>query len=485
MTSSGGLKSTSLTVETLALLSLKCKPRVFDLSSAQAHVSIRDQIVRGRLLARDLRAADRICKEVLVVGAGVAGVSFAVAAASLGVKVVVVDANHQPFALQHAKSSRWVGPFMYEWPAGFFDDQSYPPVHPTLKAVMADPLVPTWSATAPIKSSDLAVSLGAWLKRLHSIWPATTSFPILLTAVNAARVATFVKRFASSMTAGASVVGTNWLSGVKRRVTANPDYVVLAAGMGAENTLLPGPAGISGRRFWQNDNLKSPSSQNWKIGVFGGGDGALQDVLRAVTNFDHPVQFLNHLYSSTTTAAAMDGEQQALAAIEQQNRLYATWTTGQAAADEVDERCREIAQRLATRLAVRNKVRDGVRVGRGQVQLVWGSEHFTKSYLLNRFLVHLIDACQSAAPKLFSGRMQLRLRPSTLVLAAKHGSMHNFVVDVSGPLGNSSEDFDEVAVRFGLKKGSVPGLQMIGLSLAKAERTLLAQIPVPFVLPRL
>lgn len=474
-----------ITLETLALFSLKCSPRVFDLSSGQAHVSIRDQIVRGRLLARDLKAADKACGEVLVVGAGVAGVSFAVAAACQGIRVTVVDVNPRPFALQHATSSRWVGPFMYEWPAGFFEDQSYPPLHPSLKALVADPFVPSWSATAPIRASNLALALETWLTKLLSLWSPSSPLPLLLASVDSTAVSTFVKGFFGAGSSSADIGGTDWPSGAKLVNTVQPDYVVLAAGMGPENTTLPGKASVSGKRFWENDNLKSPGSEHSKIGIFGGGDGALQDVLRALTVFDHPIHFIEHLRSTKAVALALDAEQPALLSIEQQNRLFATWTSGHSATQEVDARCRAIARRLASLPAVRRKVKDGLRKGRGRVRLIWDQPHFTKAYLLNRFLVHLIEESRLAAPGLFASRMQLTLSPSTTVVSADAIFLHKYRVNLSGAAGVAKDYFDEVVVRFGPMKGSAPGLQMIGLSAPTADRTLLAQIPVPYVLPAL
>ncbi len=114
-------------VNALALLSLKVAPNVFDISSGQYHVSIRDQIVRAQLLVRDLCCLDDVFKSVLVVGAGAGGAAVAVAAAAAGKKVRLIDAADAPFNLQRGTTKRFVGPFMYEWPESIHSNQSYPP----------------------------------------------------------------------------------------------------------------------------------------------------------------------------------------------------------------------------------------------------------------------------------------------------------------------------------------------------------------------
>nr|NLU60157.1 FAD-binding protein [Pseudomonas sp. BIGb0427] len=64
-------------------------------------------------------------KELVIIGAGVAGMSAALTACELGIaKVVVLEASGEPFSLFKGLHSRHVGPFMYEWPSPFFNDQS-------------------------------------------------------------------------------------------------------------------------------------------------------------------------------------------------------------------------------------------------------------------------------------------------------------------------------------------------------------------------
>ena len=119
---------------TLSILALKVAPNVFDISSGLFHISIRDQMLRARTLVRDLDKGNQLvlpAAHVLIVGAGVAGVSAAMALGELVVETVVVDSAAEPFSVQKNVTSRFVGPYMYEWPSDFFDDQAFPPVSPS------------------------------------------------------------------------------------------------------------------------------------------------------------------------------------------------------------------------------------------------------------------------------------------------------------------------------------------------------------------
>jgi NADPH-dependent 2,4-dienoyl-CoA reductase/sulfur reductase-like enzyme len=123
-------------INALSLLAHKVAPNVFDLSSLQWHVSIRDQIVRAQLLMADLCMADKDIDSVLIIGMGAAGISAAMAACEQGIpNVYVVDRADAPFKLFRGVTSRFVGPFMYEWPSSFHADQGYPE-HPNTPLIL-------------------------------------------------------------------------------------------------------------------------------------------------------------------------------------------------------------------------------------------------------------------------------------------------------------------------------------------------------------
>lgn len=501
---------------TLAMLATKCAARVFDLSSDLRNVSIRDQVVRAQLLVRELLQEPE-CQRVLVVGAGVSGVTAAVALAAAKREVLVVETNAAPLSLQGACDWRYVGPFMYEWPSHFFDDQAYPPSGTGWPA--PPPSTPQWPGPAlsarppldPLTAADLAAHLGAWLKRQA---PA----PAVLCGVDPDAVQDYVKDFvayweAQHLSPATSpprpalnvqrLGGSLWCGTRPALDDIEIDYVVLAAGMGNENTTLNdrwGKPAFTARRFWlDRDDLREPTTADQQVAVLGGGDGALQDVLRALTHFDHPLQMWHFLRSGRGIAAspdyptwqadktrqALDDLLPELAAIEQQHRLVAMWdpTRDSARAQVVDQACEALAQRAARQPDVEAGVLASLRSGTGCVTHLMREQHFGKAYLLNRFLVHLIEACQGPNVR-HLGRMSYRLlRGCDVAWAQEHHGPTQFEISYQLPgHAATSAFFDQVAVRFGVS--GVPARQLVTLSKDdEAWRTSLSGLQLPFVVP--
>ena len=500
-------------VDSLSLLSLKCASRTFDLSSRLAHVSMRDQIVRAQLLARDLKRFDADAHRVLVVGAGVAGAAFAIEAAQAGLEVAVVESDAMPLRLQSGVTTRFVGPFLYEWPSVFHDDQNYPP-DPGRHLGTAPALTPTWGDNQPVSAADMAKQFLAWLHRSRLGLGATA--PALWFDVDKAEVKAFVQRFVHEST----VNFWRWMAGVTQRPmpslaftrgtadAANPpnaaplaafvpDYVVLAAGMGQENTSLPPAAGsvakVSGKRFWEVDDLKDPALANLQVGVFGGGDGALQDVLRLLTRFEHPLQLIAELRKDATVRALLDAQEGALLTIDQQNRLIGTWTLGKAVFAEVDAACRDLAAALASSPALRASLLRQLRTGSGGVRHVVRDTHFSKAYLLNRFAVHLINEARSTAlangeagwNRTVEYRLQFEAEAVSALQSGLVAQGQSYQVDIRDATGVRTVDFDRVVVRLGLDQQAVGASQMIQLSPRDSgQRTAIAQVPLPFVTSR-
>ena len=179
-------------VDSLALLSLKCASRTFDLSSRLAHVSMRDQIVRAQLLARDLRSFDHDARRVLVVGAGIAGTAFAIEAVAAHFEIVLLEAEASALKLQSAVTTRYVGPFMYEWPSAFHDDQAYPP-DPSRHLGNAPAHTPRWGEQQPVAASTMAWQYLDWLKGARAALGPLG--PSLWFDVDKAQVKAFVRTF--------------------------------------------------------------------------------------------------------------------------------------------------------------------------------------------------------------------------------------------------------------------------------------------------
>jgi hypothetical protein len=494
-------------VDSLSLLALKCAPNVFDLSSTLQHISIRDQIVRAQLVVRDLHKGDPDFDNLLVVGAGVAGMAAALAAAALGKRVVVLDAKDAPFSLFRNIHGRYVGPFMYEWPSAIHGTQSYPPRStgmwgPWLKTS------PKWRAADPVPAHQLFEALTRWGKRALR----GTNVSVFL---NTDRQATlkFVREFAHNegvrgrkrmqrqapgprSRLAISETWTAWTKNCAAKAGARfaPAYVLLAGGMGSEDTNLcryehpkikPAKP-IKGCDFWGEDKLRNRGVADMRVGIFGGGDGAMQDAMRALTYFEHPLKMLTELERDKRVKRLIGLHKGDLNAIEQQSRLLVNWTAGPSAYEQVDASCRAIAMQLAKYKVVVKRVGESVRKGDGLVIHCVREKHFSKSYLLNRFLVHLIDACQPPGGWPQKMRYDLRFEHVADDGNQNPGNPLKYRIYIKENRSGAPvvpENFDEVAVRYGIERGSIPGFQLIQMSKNPSrQRTTLAHIGLPFML---
>lgn len=498
-------------VDSLSLLSLKVASNVFDLSSGLHHISIRDQMVRAQLAVRDLKRGDPELDSLLIVGAGVAGIAAALEAVARGVRnVVVVEAAAQPFSLLRGVTERYIGPFMYEWPSSFSGNQSYPEHGATpWSGRSASPL--QWQHVQPVCADVFAGMLTAGLAaKLHALPPHGASPLTICVGVKKHYISRFVGDFAKNEAARAmsrlqnqTPTGTlcfgYWNDAVwpglnPAQATITPQYILLAAGMGKETIRLVkddidgkpyvGP-NYDGEPFWGNDGLMASANVDRQVSVFGGGDGALQDVLRALTHRDHPLQFIAFLEQDAVTRAALDDVRAALLSADRQGRQFGAWTVRNAEYRTVDETCIAIADKLAKIPDVVQRVSQGIVRGTGTVSLFVRGANFDKAYLLNRFLVHLIHACQVVAGANWTGRVKFNVRfrhHAVAYRAATDGRHVVTILNEDAPTSRFDHACDVIAVRYGIEPGSVPGAQLIQVSKNRSrQRTTLARVELPFV----
>ncbi|HDR9150338.1 TPA: hypothetical protein QDA88_002678 [Burkholderia vietnamiensis] len=473
----------------LALLAHKCAARTFDLSTGVVHASMRDQIVRAQLLMRDLKENEPSCRQILIIGGGVGGISAAAMASELNMEVVLVDSKSEPFSLQSNVTSRYVGPFMYEWPELGYNCQTYPP---TLALDHPHSATPQWTANQPISAADFADNLKDWLAK-HIFSPGKARFYF---GAKSTDVATFVRDFvayhgsASDMSASTGpeyLLPKDCVDHNRKPAIAGgsftPDYVVLAAGMGQERVALPDFKFVEGKRFWDNDDLKLPETCFGNSCVFGGGDGALQDVLRLLTTHDHPLQMIDQLRKKTSVASEIDKVTPHLESLERQSRLVTTWS-GTDSFDAIDKQCQSIATELARLKDVHSAVQQQLRKGSGEVHHVMREQYFGKAYLLNRFAVHLIEQCQiverhKGTLTYHPHRKANVTNASEEVLDGKQGYL------ISLDTAPTPYFFRWVAVRYGADPKDIPQSKMVKLNKStQADRTSMAAIPLPFVVPK-
>jgi len=514
-------------VDSLSLLSLKVASNVFDVSSGVHHLSIRDQIVRARMLVRDLKQGDKKVRRILIVGAGVAGMSAALTACELGIEeVVVVEAKDEPLALMRGVTKRHVGPYMYEWPSPFYDNQTYPEEED--KAWLGNYSSPLcWDSKLPLSANALALALEDDLVEEYA--NGVTHLPEIYVCAHRHTIKKFVKDFAKREASNSllrlqkhaqlrsetlRLSANEWpaLNALGKKVPINPcaqisldfapQYVILAAGMGEENIrLTETPGSYSGISFWANDDLLSPPKEARRIAIFGGGDGALQDVLRVLTGFEHPLKFIEHLERKQSVKRALESVTPLLLSVERQSRQFSGWTKGHFGYSRVDNHCRKIAARLAKNVRVVRHVLKAIRLSKSttpfgddtEVALFVREHYFDKAYLLNRFLVHLIDACFREHQRTRSKKSK-STRPTKIPLrifwghkaigSAPYGRRFNILVENIQTNANMNYEADHIVVRYGITKDTVPGKQMIQVSpKSSAQRTTLCRVELPFAVP--
>ncbi|MYM95428.1 hypothetical protein [Duganella vulcania] len=501
-------------IDSLSLLAHKVASNVFDLSSGQVNVSIRDQMVRAQHLVSDLRRADPAAKSLLIVGMGVAGMNAALAACEAGFSTVcVVETAPRPFNMFREVTSRFVGPYMYEWPSPFHARQSYPSHYSTPWAAHGvSPLA--WEASEPISAADLAIRLD---QGLRAWWAVAKSKPYLVVGIGKKTVRDFVVKFASTekLRAAQREAGGKKMDAKQQFTLATfgaraklwhevkqaapppffePDYVILAAGMGKEVLDIPNGPVPATPRFWSNDGLKAPTVPMQRVVVLGGGDGAIQDALRALTIHHHPASFIDQLEAMPAVRQALDNEKAALLSADRQLRQHSSWSLKPSGFAMADLACRQAARNLASNAAVKEQVLKALRKGTGEVILYVREATLGKAYMLNRFAIYLLAACVSRDCGRNDGGMGFVLQFDTEVKQGlpPGGARKKFALEVGAPnaLVPSVEIVDEVdhtVVRFGIDADTIPGPQLLQLSADDRmyrERTTLKRVELPFVAMR-
>ncbi|MES2681908.1 MAG: hypothetical protein V4650_00170 [Pseudomonadota bacterium] len=480
----------------LSTLAYKVKPNVFDLSTGLLHVSLRDQINRAETLIRSLVEAKQLLpakSSLLIVGAGVAGASAAIAAARHDISSIIVESQATTFSRLRGITSRYAGPHMYEWPLSFHDDQLFPSTTTGLSPWKAGgtPDRLSFQTHMPETADKLVLDWDTQL--LAASGP--TCKPLIDVVLNVPRVALKkdIKAFARTGSRRITITGTNWITKHSVTITSAPRFIIMAAGFGQETTSVAGVGDssnvLSGTWFWGNDTLLQPqlgvAPLPANLVVFGGGDGALQDALRALTKCHTPLAFLDRLRSSAQAAMALiDDALLELSSLEQQHRLGEIWTSSSDQAKyylpAMHDACVSLAAVLASKQQVRNAINGQIRQDVSSVCIVVREKHFSKAYLLNRFLIYLIDECGKhllcSKLKIFwdhvfhSGHM-----PSAIAKPISIQSMSGAITTLP--------NISKVVVRIGVDAETVPSIQLGITKTGSLARNALGRIPLPFAVP--
>lgn len=274
----------------LALLTFKIAPNQFDLNRGLAYISMRDQVLRARTLVHAAigsglfeqhpetgrSTADReVAVDLLVVGAGVGGISAALTAAEAGYRTLVLEKAPRCFPLLSSGTDRLLSTTLYDWPARHFDVHAFPALPGAdidlldARSLLRFPSIPT---PANELAQDLNQQVDAFLKKhsqtLHVECDMEIAVDDGITWAGGRRVKVDLPRPIE-------------LFGAPRQ-SLFARAVVYALGFGSEKVLLDG-ADIAAS-FWGyqslEDDLKAVSGHRAAVQIIGGGDGGLQEALR-------------------------------------------------------------------------------------------------------------------------------------------------------------------------------------------------------------
>jgi hypothetical protein len=370
------------------LLQHQIAESLFDIGGKLSPISIRDQMVRGQSIVDRAMAGGfkALGKDILVIGAGAAGVAAAMSAVSHGVKAYLIDVERHPFERQAKCTTRWIDPCEYEWPTDHWRYNAYP-----LPPYFGRPVPLPWSASW---SNLLAMN---WRARFRRI---SLSFPHLLDFRPGTTLSSGSKkpRFDSS--------AKEWEVHLSDGSKVNVGLVILAMGFGAERSEVPmavpgGPMPMfSSLAFWQSDRYRAkncglPGGVPPQVVISGGGDGALQDFLRVVTRLKSVSDIRRKLPIPWKVERLIAGAE------ERARRSYLWGSTTMHDHDihrtlQV-EHLDAVARALPVLAPSLNKWLPAVAP---DVRLIHSCNHFANCYSYNRFLTLLINAYYEQSEKI-------------------------------------------------------------------------------------
>ena len=360
-------------------------PRLFSVGGKLFPVSIRDQMIRGQFFvdrALDLPILETAALNdhpVLIVGAGVAGISATIRALERGIPVVLVEKHDQPLCVQAACQHRWISPTLYDFPVDHWAIEQFPSPPPATMPPLA------WKAN--------------WAHKLTLAWRGAFSRvtrqhkPLFTPCYNSRLEMNALQLDGSGRFLHASVVPTDPQSG-RQPKSYQPAIVLLAIGFGDEKRYLRPPNAPRhptwGYHFWEKDpyteqNMRLPSGQQPEVLISGSGDGALQDFLRIVTGGKRTKEIYKSAPLQQSALLALQS------AVDRGQRLF-SWGRNSghdhAGLEQLHDEIRDIAETAYNRggTVIQNRLEKLVRRPVPTIRLLYECTHFSTCYGLNRFL---------------------------------------------------------------------------------------------------
>lgn len=423
-------------------------PFTYDLGGRFRPPAIRDQMIRARLLVdRAYEEGLFHGKPILIVGAGVAGVSVAFWAAKRGVKSVIAEEAHGAFGRFVLCSSRWVDPTQYDWPAGHWQSGR-------LEGLPLD-YAPGWP-------SQLAAT---WRAQLQTLEAEHKTEVVYRLRIERNAVATHLNHVELVLRDGESPRAF--------------DLAVYCEGPGTEDCRV---GAYSGLEFFQDDPFEEPAlglleGITPRVLISGCGDGALQDFIRIASGR----RSAGELYQELFNGGNQDLERRVATAESQARRLLLWSSPSQESAHDhaAHSALRDFYQRLLLEMendyaywqSLRDRFRNiaGARLRDGRtVHVVHPCAHLSHCYPLNRFVARLVMNFLA-----IEDRERFRFIPNTGTAAVAcvghsresaaecHGKSH--LVSFAplqcwgkSPGPGQSTEYNVVVVRHGVKRGGAP-----------------------------
>jgi hypothetical protein len=388
----------------LALLAFNIGVNQFDINRGLAYISMRDQVLRARTLIAaakgaelfELRAGgpdgdadEPVDYDVTVLGAGVGGISIALAAVEKNLRTLVIDKNDRCFALLRSGTDRLVSTTVYDWPARHFDAHAFPQLPGITSLKMKDDFILKFPDQA-MGADQLACHL---LQFAHGV--------------------TISDRKAISLPAGRCVLVNSPTPLPRLHDTASNQVstriVVYAFGFGSEKVMTL-PAADINASFWGYRTLEADLNHLGKkpgrglVSIQGAGDGGLQEALRFAFGPAHQdLALVVAKLEATVTPAFAQWEQMlrdVMLAEDNAARAY-MWGYSQELVFETVERAHQtlVDALLATVPTLVAQWYDTVGRKQDLEITVYDTHAFSgRVYALNRFLFKLVLALTTQQP---------------------------------------------------------------------------------------
>jgi len=439
-------------------------PLQFELGGVWAPVSIRDQMVRAQLFVARAAGAGVIAppdadgangRPLFVVGAGAAGATAALAAAERNIEAFLLDQNSAPFSRQAQCTSRWIDPSQYDWPHRTWLRAAYPQTPPKAPlawtAGLADQVASSWQASVPPLAAPAL---------LHDLYD---------------------QQVVAVMTRGRQLRVVTAMSATPTTPIEYRDVGALVSTIGFGTERCTVGSSFRGWSFWETDPLGSPGlglAGAFRVLISGGGDGALQDLIRVVTGF----RSARDVFTLLMPLLPRDiGE--IIGHIEQDSERSYVWGydpehDDHAVLSRTQHEYTRVARQVLTAQLARKL--DQLIVAR-DVELAFPCVHFQKVYALNRFITLLLaerlpgllvpQKRLTAVAASYPRYHQCKQDPNTC-----HGESHELTLDEhldcrgkSNPRVQSFRTVQTLVVRHGVEAPEY----VLGSSRAPAPRQIL------------